>query len=186
MDIRHCTMDDVGAVLRGLGLRFSVDDDGDLTFTMRLAGEATREDGSADWSRLRYKMETDFSMSGEFVASDDYTDWAKRIVRFFLIGSSMCNGFLEIHAYPKVVPAKFERTGHIRIVPPQARVDEFNRSETTGLRATLFSDGGFAITCSVSGNLDNESLRQVIAMMEYAAARFLFEPFRGLMFMVPA
>lgn len=178
--IAESDIDTVGALLRDLGLTYSFDKDGDITFTLRLPGEATRQgDGSPDWSRLRYSMQPDFSIIGEFTG-EGFTDWAKRIVRVYLIGSKMSQGILEIHAYPRVVPAKFAASAHIRVVPTPAQADAFNKSES-GLRATLFGDGSFAVIAGLRGVLSDESIRGAIALTQRAAGVFLEGQFRGWM-----
>jgi len=179
--VAQSDMGTVGALLRDMGLRYSFDNDGDITFTMRLPGEAIRpEDGLPDWSRLRYSMQPDFSIIGEFTGGE-FTDWAKRIVRFYLIGSKMSAGVLGIHAYPRVVPAKFAASAHIRVVPTRNEADAFNRSGASGLHATHFNDLSFAVTAGISGVLSDESLRGAISVAQTAAGNFLEGQFRGWM-----
>lgn len=184
--IAQSDMGTVGAFLRDMGLRYSFDRDGDITFTMRLPGEATRpEDGTPDWSRLRYSMRSDFSFVGEFTGGE-FTDWAKRIVRFYLVGSKMRAGVLGIHAYPRVVPAKFADSAHIRVIPTRGEAEAFNMAATSGLRATHFNDRSFAVTAGIVGLLSDESLRGSIAYAQAAAGYFLEGQFRGWMVSEPA
>jgi len=125
-------------------------------------------------------MQPDFSIIGEFTTGE-FTDWAKRIIRFYLIGSKMSAGVLGIHAYPKVVPAKFAESLYIDVLPTRSEAEAFNRSEASGFRATLFDDKSFAITAGLGGLLSEESLRSAILYAQTAAGRFLEGQFRGWM-----
>lgn len=83
-------IDALGEMLTNLGLRHRLDEDGDITFLMRLPGGRTREsDGSPDWSPLRYSLQPDFSIIGEFTERGDHTDMAKRMVRIHLSGAGL-------------------------------------------------------------------------------------------------
>lgn len=176
----------VAALLDGIGLRYVFDRDGDIAFSMRLPGEVTREsDGSPDWGRLRYSIQPDFSILGEFISFGDYTDLAKRVVKFYLIGSDPASGVLRVQAFPKVVTSKYEHSGHIQVIPTMAESDAFNNSERTGLRATHFSNGTFGLTAAVRGALSAESLSDVISYAQESAGRFMERRFNGILVSEP-
>ena len=179
-------MPEVADLLRGVGLGYRFDSDGDITFTMRLPGESyLPEDGSPDWSYLRYSLQPDFSISGEFTQRNP-TDLAKRIIRFYLIGKNMRAGVLGMHAYPRVVPAKFRTSAHIAVVPSREEVDKFNRSGETNLKATLFRDQSFALTAGISGELSADALRGVIGYAQHTASTFVEGRFQGWFVAEPA
>lgn len=137
------------------------------------------------WSRLRYSMQPDFSIIGEFTNFGEYTDLAKRVVKFYLIGSDLASGVLSIQAFPKVVSSKYERSSHIHVIPTRAEADAFNNSGRTGLRATHFSNGTFALTAGIRGTLSAESLRGVISYAQESAGRFMKGRFSGILVSEP-
>lgn len=181
------TMSDIGELLTGLGLKYDVDDDGDITFTMRLPGHATREaDGSPDWSPLLYGIQTDLTIAGEFTGLDDYTDLAKRIVRFYFVGARLASGLLETQVYPKVVPAKFEHAAHIAVVPTRAEAEAFNTLHTVGYRAKHWSDHNFGLYAVTNRRPTEDWLRDLISVGADSAASFMAGRFSGVMNGEPA
>lgn len=183
--IAQSDMSTVGAFLTEIGLGYEFDRDGDITFTLRLPGEANRQDGSPDWSRIHYSMQPDFSIAGEFTGVDQ-TDWAKRILRFYLVGSRMSAGILYIHAYPRIVPARFAESAHFRVNPTPDEITVFNKSQGPNTLAKQFSNGSFGVLTALGGFVSEETLRDAIGYMQEAAGSFLEGPFRGRMFTEPA
>jgi len=176
----------VGGMLTNLGLGHRFDEDGDITFVMRLPGERTREsDGSSDWNPLRYTVHPDFSIVGEFTDLGDYTDMAKRMVRIHLIGSDLSSGVLRFQAFPKVVPSKFERSARIDVIARRDEADAFNRAGT-GLQATHFADGSFGVTGAAEGRASEDALRTIIGSLSTSAGRFMQTRFTGFMVAAPA
>lgn len=172
-------LDSISAMLSSIGIRHKFDSDGDITFLMRLPGGETLTDGSSDWRRIQYSLQSDLSIKGAFATEEEFTDWAKRLLRFYLIGSRMGEGVLGVQAFPRIVPSRFGGAVHVEVIPLRSEADMFNRAETTGIRAHFFDNSTFAVTAGLTGITSAAELQTALGDVQYAASFFLEGHFRG-------
>lgn len=172
-------INDISRMLTSIGIVHRFDEDGDITFSMRLPGRATRErDGSPDWEPLRYRIQEDWSIAGEFTDDIyDRTDMAKRVVRIHFMGSGLRSGKLKFQAFAKVVPEKFGGNAYIDVVLPAGVLDVAK----AGMQSVRFRDGSTGVVGAVTGRFNPEGLRALINSITETAGDLIARQFTGVM-----
>lgn len=172
-------INDISTMLTSIGVVHRFDDDGDITFSMRLPGRVTRKrDDSPDWEPLRYRIQEDWSIAGEFTDDlDDRTDMAKRVVRIHLIGSDLRSGSLKFQGFAKVVPEKFGGTAYIDVTLPPGVLDVAE----VGMQSVRFRDGSTGVVGAVTGGFNPAGLRVLIDSITRNAGDLITKQFTGVM-----